>query len=90
MKTNMIKVLILCGLFFICLGAFAQVPPPPPGGGHGGTGNQEGGGAPIGSGIGILLVLVLPMEEKNCTRQYTMKIMKWKNDKLWFNLNEVP
>jgi hypothetical protein len=57
MKTNMIKVLILCGLFFICLGAFAQVPPPPPGGGHGGTGNQEGGGAPIGSGIGILLVL---------------------------------
>ena len=57
MKTNMIKALILCGLFFICLAAFAQVPPPPPGGGHGATGNQEGGGAPIGSGIGILLSL---------------------------------
>ena len=33
-------------------------PPPPPGGGHGQGGNQNpGGGAPIGSGIAILLSL---------------------------------
>jgi hypothetical protein len=57
MKTNIIKSLIFCGLFILSIGAFAQVPPPPPGGGHGGSGNQEGGGAPIGSGIGILLSL---------------------------------
>jgi hypothetical protein len=33
-------------------------PPPPPSGGHGsGTNQPAGGGAPIGSGIGILLAL---------------------------------
>lgn len=39
--------------------AFAQAPPPPPpdGGGFGGNNNQPGGGAPIGSGIGTLLIL---------------------------------
>jgi hypothetical protein len=57
MKTNIIKTLIFCGLFVLSVGAMAQVPPPPPGGGHGGTGNVPGGGAPIGSGIGILLAL---------------------------------
>jgi hypothetical protein len=57
MKTNIIKSLIFCGLFFLSVGAMAQVPPPPPGGGHGGTGNVPGGGAPIGTGIGILLAL---------------------------------
>ncbi len=55
MKTNLIKSLIFSGLFILSIGAFAQVPPPPPAGGHGESGNQEGGGAPIGSGIGILL-----------------------------------
>lgn len=57
MKTNIIKSLIFCGLFILSLGALAQAPPPPPGEGHGQTGNQEGGGAPIGSGIAILLSL---------------------------------
>ena len=57
MKTNIIKSLIFCGLFVLSVGAMAQVPPPPPGGGHGGTGNVPGGGAPIGTGIGILLAL---------------------------------
>ena len=40
--------------------AMAQGPPPPPGGGHGQNTNQPagpGGGAPIGSGIAILLSL---------------------------------
>jgi hypothetical protein len=55
MKSMINKTLAIIGLIMIGTGAFAQVPPPPPGGGHGGTGNQEGGGAPIGSGIGILL-----------------------------------
>ncbi len=37
----------------------AQGPPPPPGSGHNQSGNQtpQGGGAPLGSGIGILLAL---------------------------------
>lgn len=56
MKTNIIKSLIFCGLFILSTGAFAQVPPPPPGE-HGGGTNEPGGGAPIGSGIAILLSL---------------------------------
>ena len=57
MKTNIIKTLIFCGLFTFSLGLMAQVPPPPPAE-HGLTGNKDpGGGAPIGSGIGILLSL---------------------------------
>lgn len=39
------------------LDAFGQNPPPPPPGGHGGTGNVPGGGAPIGSGISVMLLL---------------------------------
>lgn len=57
MKAKINKTLAIIGLIMLSTGAFAQVPPPPPGGGHGGSGNQEGGGAPIGSGIGILLGL---------------------------------
>jgi hypothetical protein len=57
MKSRIYKTLTIIGLIIISTGIYAQVPPPPPGGGHGGTGNQEGGGAPIGSGIGILLTL---------------------------------
>jgi len=58
MKTNIIKTLIFRGLFILSVGAMAQgaVPPPPTAGGHGMGANQPaGGGAPIGSGIGILL-----------------------------------
>lgn len=55
MKSRIYKTLVIIGLNMFSIGAFAQVPPPPPGGGHGESGNQEGGGAPIGSGIGILL-----------------------------------
>ena len=42
------------------LAAMAQGPPPPPDGGHGQGDNQSpgtGGGAPIGSGIALLLSL---------------------------------
>lgn len=55
MKSIINKTLAIIGLIMFSTGAFAQVPPPPPGGGHGEAGNQDGGGAPIGSGIGILL-----------------------------------
>ncbi len=37
-------------------GAMADDPPPPPPG-HGDTGNVPGGGAPVGSGIAVLLSL---------------------------------
>ncbi len=58
MKTIMKKPLLLLFMITLSLGLFAQVPPPPPEGGHGQSGNQEpGGGAPIGSGLGILLAL---------------------------------
>jgi len=57
MKTIRFKMLIICGLFILSLGLFAQNPPPPPGIGHGSATNQPGGSAPIGSGIGILLAL---------------------------------
>jgi hypothetical protein len=57
MKSKLYKTLALNGLILFSTCLFAQAPPPPPGGGHGGTANQEGGGAPIGSGMGILLAL---------------------------------
>lgn len=57
--------LLSCFVLFlsISLSSFGQVPPPPPppnggpGTGHGLGGNQGAPGAPIGGGIGILLVL---------------------------------
>ena len=57
MKSRIYKTLAIIGLICLSTGIYAQVPPPPPGGGHGGTGNQEGGGAPIGSGIDIMIIL---------------------------------
>ncbi len=58
MKKHIVKTLTLIAFTLLSAGAFAQVPPPPPSG-HGSGGNQpaDGGGAPIGSGIGILLAL---------------------------------
>lgn len=57
--------LLSCFILFlsISISSFGQVPPPPPppnggpGSGHGLGGNQGAPGAPIGGGIGILLVL---------------------------------
>ncbi len=57
MKAKINKTLAIIGLVMLSTGAFAQVPPPPPSGGHGSGANEPGGGAPIGSGIGILLTL---------------------------------
>ena len=59
MKSRIYKTLTIIGLIIISTGIYAQVPPPPPGGGHGGTGNQEGGGAPIGSGMVLLISLAV-------------------------------
>ena len=48
--------LLIAGATFISSIAKADDPPPPPPG-HGETGNVPGGGAPIGSGLFILLGL---------------------------------
>jgi hypothetical protein len=59
MKTNSIKYFLLGFLLVLSVSIFAQgTPPPPPGQGHG-TGNDApmGGGAPIGSGMAILISL---------------------------------
>ena len=58
--TKLTKTTLILALFLGWnLVAMAQGgPPPPPGGGHGQGGNQNpGGGAPIGSGIALLLSL---------------------------------
>ena len=50
--------IIFTGLFVftLSLGLFAQDPPDPPDTGHGNSGDQPpGGGAPIGSGLLLLL-----------------------------------
>lgn len=55
-----IKILLIPVFMLIfSLALFSQsVPPPPPPGGHGGGGNQPpGGGAPIGAGVGMLLLM---------------------------------
>jgi hypothetical protein len=57
MKTQIVKIILTITFVVGSSVLLAQVPPPPPGGGHGGNDNQPGGGAPIGSGIGILLAL---------------------------------
>ena len=57
MKRKIIHLIAVVGLAMIGNGLLAQAPPPPPAG-HGQSTNQSaGGGAPIGSGIGILLAL---------------------------------
>ncbi len=57
MKKKILKTLAISAFLLIGNGLLAQAPPPPPAD-HGEGGNQPaGGGAPIGSGIGILLAL---------------------------------
>ena len=54
----LIKAFSLMILLFFAPAISAQEPPPPPAGGHGQQGNQlPGGGAPIGSGIVLLISL---------------------------------
>ncbi len=59
MKKIIKALLIPAFLLVFQVAVFSQsVPPPPPSGGHGQGGNQPpGGGAPIGAGIGILLLM---------------------------------
>lgn len=57
MKT-LIKILLIALFAFNTSLLFSQSAPPPPPSGHGQSGNQPAGnGAPIGSGLGILLAL---------------------------------
>ena len=61
-KINFLKKIILTILVVYGLTLNFEVmgqpePPEPPSGGHGQNGNQQGGGAPIGSGLFILLGL---------------------------------
>jgi hypothetical protein len=61
MKKQMIQkltVFLIMAMLSVSPVLIAQDPPPPPGN-HGETGNQSppGGGAPIGSGIALLLAL---------------------------------
>lgn len=57
MKPIIRKSIAILSMSLLASGVFAQVPPPPPSG-HGSGGNvPAGGGAPVGSGIGILLAL---------------------------------
>ena len=55
-SSRTILVIIIAITTFITSNAKAADPPPPPPG-HGSTGNVPGGGAPIGSGLFILLGL---------------------------------
>lgn len=58
MKKILITVIMIVGFSISGLMLMAQDPPPPPTEGHGMSNNQPpGGGAPIKSGIGILLLL---------------------------------
>ena len=60
MKTiqKFFTIAIFFALLHCGLNAFGDTPPPPPqGGGQGGNSNVPGGGAPIGSGLGILLLM---------------------------------
>lgn len=56
MKRTLCKPLLTL-LFILFFGLSAMGQPPPPG--HGQQGNQEGGakGVPIGSGVGLLLLM---------------------------------
>jgi hypothetical protein len=57
MKKFVLKTTFILTLALMASTAYTQ-PPPPPAGGHGAGGNQPAGdGAPIGSGIAILLSL---------------------------------
>jgi len=55
---NLVIIILITLITGFSLDSTAQVPPPPPSGGHGESGNQPAGnGAPIGSGLFILLGL---------------------------------
>ncbi len=71
MKKHIVKTLTLIAFTLLSVGAFAQVPPPPPSG-HGSGGNQpaSGGGAPVGSGIGILMALGAAYGGKKVYQEY--------------------
>jgi len=55
-KQNYTRILTIIVFTFATLPLLADNPPPPPPG-HSTTGNVPGGGAPIGSGVAILLAL---------------------------------
>jgi len=57
MKTNLVKYTLIALFTFVSFTLLAQGPPPPPGEPHGGNQDIPGGGAPVGSGLGILLTL---------------------------------
>jgi len=58
MKTIFKILLVSFFLLVFQFALFAQdSPPPPPAGGQSGDGNVPGGGAPIGSGLTIMLLL---------------------------------
>ena len=70
MKKHIVKTLTLIAFTLLSVGAFAQVPPPPPSG-HGSGGNQPaGGGAPVGSGIGLLMALGAAYGGKKVYQEY--------------------
>ncbi len=56
MKKYIASILVTIAFSLFAFNGFTQ-PPPPPSGGHGQSGNQSGGGAPVGSGLVILLGL---------------------------------
>jgi hypothetical protein len=59
MKIQIYKALLIAGLIIASIfSLYGQSAPPPPPATPGGNGNQPvGGGAPIGAGIGFLLVM---------------------------------
>ena len=76
-RSKLAKITLIISLFvgwnFMVL---AQGPPPPPDGAHGQSGNQpagQGGGAPIGSGIAILLSLGAAWGGKKVYQAYKNK-----------------
>ncbi len=57
MKTKIIKFSLALLFTFGSFVLLAQGPPPPPGDPHGGNNDIPGGGAPVGSGLAIILTL---------------------------------
>ena len=55
MKKIVLKTTMILAFSFISLGLFADPPGMP--GNHGGNGDVPGGGAPIGSGIALLIAM---------------------------------
>ncbi|HNQ59338.1 MAG TPA: hypothetical protein PK028_00850 [Bacteroidales bacterium] len=60
MKRYIFRLMLFAAILVASLSVYSQPqnPPPPPAGGHGQSTNQSrGGGAPLGTGIGIMLAL---------------------------------